>query len=539
MASDISNHQQYVQTSGGTDAVWIHKDKYVNRLRFPALASDDEADVCVIGSGISGISVAYELITRGKRVVMIEARGIISGETGRTSGHLSNALDDHYTMIKEKHGFDGAKAAAESHTWALHHVGEIARKLHIDCEYRHVPGYEISQFQRGSKDYKSDIEGIKEEVKLARELGLDVNFDEELVVRGWDGKPDQRGGAVFPGQAAFHPTLYLAGIMKSLKDQSNFACYTNTRMTAVTEKGVEILGLGQKYVEVQTESGHTIRCNYAVEATGIPLQKLSVVAEMEYVRTYCIAIRIPKDSVEDCFIYDSAEPYIYVRLTACDDKDDYIIVGGGDHKVGQEEGTDRFKILESWARKRFTKAGSVDYRWSGQVNEPVDHVAFIGKNQGCDRTYIVTGDSGNGLTHGVIAGRLIADEIDGVSNPWTKLYNPKRVASIAKSALSMAEHDLQINTQYKRVLQTDITDIEDLVPGSGGVLNVGLSKPMAVYKDDDGKVVKLSALCPHMKGVVCWNPTERSFDCPVHGSRFSATGICVNGPAKVNLAPVE
>lgn len=528
-----------MQTSGGTDAVWVHKDKYSSRARFRALESDAEADVCVIGSGISGISVAYELVARGKRVVMIEAREVVSGETSRTSGHLSNALDDHYTEIRKKHGSDGARAAAESHTWALNHVGSVAETLGIDCDYRHVPGYQISQFQASSKDHKADIDDIRKEARLAKELGLDVDFRDDLAVRGWNGTPDQRGGAVFADQAAFHPTLYLAGVLKWLQEQAGFSCYTRTRMASVEEKGVEFLGLGHKSVQVQTEGGHTIHCEQAVEATGIPLQKLSVVAQLEFVRTYCIAVRVPKGSVEDCFIYDSAEPYIYVRLTARDDQSDYLLVGGGDHKVGQEDGTDRFRMLEGWARDRFPQAGAVDYQWSGQVNEPVDHVAFIGKNQGCERIYIVTGDSGNGLTHGVIAGYLIADEIDGKTNPWAKLYNPKRVASVAKSALSMVSHDIQINTQYKRLLQTDITDIEDLAPGSGGVLNTGLSKPIAVFKDEGGKVVKMSALCPHMKGVVCWNPTEKSFDCPVHGSRFSATGICVNGPAKANLPSFE
>lgn len=153
--------------------------------------------------------------------------------------------------------------------------------------------------------------------------------------------------------------------------------------------------------------------------------------------------------------------------------------------------------------------------------------------------YIVTGDSGNGLTHGVLAGRLIADQIEGTENPWSKLYSPSRLSSIAKSLPTMLSHDVQINMQYKRFLQSDLKDIEDLAPGTGGVLNPTLKIPIAVYKDDGGKVEQFSALCPHMQGVVCWNPIERSFDCPVHGSRFSKDGICVQGPAKGNLNPVD
>jgi Rieske Fe-S protein len=256
---------------------------------------------------------------------------------------------------------------------------------------------------------------------------------------------------------------------------------------------------------------------------------------MEYDRTYSIAIRVPKGSVEDCFLYDSAEEYKYIRLTACDDKDDYMIIGGCDHAVGQEGPQGRYEELEQWVRERFTQAGSVDYKWSGQIYEPVDYMGYIGKNQGNENIYIVTGDSGNGLTHGVLASQLIADEIEGRENPWAKLYSPKRIASVVKSAPSMIKHDLQVNMQYKKLFQPEIRDIEDLAPGSGGVMNEKPLSPVAVYKDEQGNVTKMSAICPHMKGVVCWNPAEKSFDCPVHGSRFSTTGVCVNGPSKSNL----
>lgn len=122
-----------------------------------------------------------------------------------------------------------------------------------------------------------------------------------------------------------------------------------------------------------------------------------------------------------------------MRLTACDDDEDYLIIGDCDHKVGREEPTGRFEVLETWVRERFTQAGRVDYTWSGQIQEPVDYLAFIGKNPGQSRTYIMTGDSGNGLTHYILGGKLIADEIQQISNPWSKLYSPGRVASIVKN----------------------------------------------------------------------------------------------------------
>ncbi|KPI43979.1 putative Rieske 2Fe-2S iron-sulfur protein YhfW [Cyphellophora attinorum] len=520
----------FMDTSGASEPVWIHTEPYSKRVTFPQLSKDLDVDTCIIGSGIAGISTAYELVRQGKEVAVIEARNALSGESGRTSGHLASNLDDGYMAIAKKFGNDGARTAAESHDWGIQRVGEISRELKIDCEYRVLKGITVSQFEVGTTDHKNDVVTLKKETTLAKELGLDANFDAEVRIGGWDGKPDQRGGGVYVPQ----------GILGWLDQQPNFQGYSQTRATNVSEKGITIpvvhIHLGSRGVTIETVNGHTVSCNDSVEATCVPVQKLSVIAEMEYNRTYCIVIRVPKGSVEDCLLYDTAEVYHYVRLTSCDEESDYLVVGGQDHAVGQEdEQEERYQELEKWTRDRFTKAGQVDYRWSGQIFEPMDFMAFIGKNSGNDHRYIVTGDSGNGLTHGVLAGKLLADLITGKENPWSGVYDPRRKATLATELPSILAHDVQINTQYKRFLQSDIKDIEDLPVGQGGVLSATGKKPIAVYKDEQGNVTRRSALCPHMGGVVRWNPGEKSWDCPIHGSRFSKDGLQIMGPAAAGL----
>ncbi|KAL9576429.1 MAG: hypothetical protein Q9212_007101 [Teloschistes hypoglaucus] len=529
----MATQSHFFSTSGETDSVWIHTEPYSNRPQFDTLSEDAKTDVCVIGSGIAGVSVCYELVSRGVKVIMLEAREAISGESGRTSGHLSSSIDSGFGELAAKRGDEGARLAVESHSYAIDRVGEISKELGIDCEYRLVTGYDISHHQRGQDGHEDDVKEFKEEAKKMTELGLKAEYKDGFAIKGWDGKPDQRGALTYAHQGLFHPTKYINGVLKHLSQQVNFKCYTRSRVMSVEEKG-----LLKKEVRVSTEGGQTITCVNAVEATCIPLQKLSVITELKFYRTYCIAVRIPKGTIEDCSLYDSADPYHYFRLTACDDKHDYIVLGGNDHKVGQEgTGTpDRFAELESWVRARFTQASSVDYRWSGQILEPIDYTAFIGKNQGQSNVYICTGDFGNGLTHGVIAGKLIADEIMGFANPWSKIYKPNRIPPLSLIPDQLM-HDAQVNMQYKRFLQSDIADIEDLAPGEGGVLHPLTKMPIAVYKDENGEVSKFSALCPHLKGVVCWNGVEKSWDCPVHGSRFGKDGVGIMGPAKGNLPP--
>ena len=366
MAS-LTSPQHFMDTSGAQEPVWIHTEPYSHRPKFQKLTQDLNADVCIVGSGIAGISTAYELVSSGAKVVMLEAREVLSGESGRTSGHLSNALDDGYIQIAKKHGQEEAKHAADSHTWALRHIGEVSEKLGIDCEYRQLPGYQVSQFQKGTPEHDEEIKGMQEEAKKAQELGLAVSYKDGFAIQGWDGDVDQRDAVMFEEQATFHPTKYMVGVLRWLAEQPNFSCYTRTRAMSIEEKGVEILGIGSKEVHIGTEGGNTITCKNALEATCVPLQKLAVVAQMEFYRTYCIAIRIPRGSVEDCLIYDEADPYHYVRFTACDEKDDYLVIGGCDHKVGQEQEDGRFAKLEQWTRDRFTKAGLVAISIQGEL----------------------------------------------------------------------------------------------------------------------------------------------------------------------------
>lgn len=355
----LASPQHFMDTSGQQEPVWIHTEPYSRRPKFQKLAQDISADVCIIGSGISGISTAYEFVSSGAKVVMVEAREVLSGESGRTSGHLASALDDGFTNIAQKHGQEGAKLAAQSHQWALRHVGEVSKKLGIECEYRQLPGYQISQYEKGTKEHDDEFKEMAEDAEKAKELGLAVSVKEGYAVKGWDGKVDQRDAVIFEEQATFHPTKYMVGVLKWLAEQPNFSCYTHTRVISIEEKGMEVLGFGSKEVHIGTEGGNTITCKNALEATCVPLQKLAVVAQMEYFRTYCIAIRVPKGTIEDCNLYDEADPYHYVRFTACDENNDYLVLGGCDHKVGQEQETGRFAELERWTRERFTKAGSV------------------------------------------------------------------------------------------------------------------------------------------------------------------------------------
>jgi nitrite reductase/ring-hydroxylating ferredoxin subunit len=277
--------------------------------------------------------------------------------------------------------------------------------------------------------------------------------------------------------------------------------------------------------------------------SNVPLSLLSMIDSVKPMRTYLISAPVLKNSLEQCLWWDNNDPYHYVRVIPGEvhSNQDYVIIGGEDHVVGRDDGRspeDRYRALETWGRERWPNIGPIHNRWSGQVEEPLDGIAYIGRNpHDYDNVFIVTGDSGMGLTHGTIGGEVICDLIDRKENKYAAIYDPGRLR--LKSVPEYLSRNTATQFQFARYLaQSDVNDIEDIAPCSGAVMREGL-RPVAVYKDEHGKIFKCSAICTHLKGVVRWNNDEKTWDCPVHGSRFKPHGQVVNGPAINPLPPIK
>jgi Rieske Fe-S protein len=249
-----------------------------------------------------------------------------------------------------------------------------------------------------------------------------------------------------------------------------------------------------------------------------------------------VAARVPRGTVAHALFWDTLDPYHYVRL----DKEDgeVLIVGGEDHKTGQADDQERrFAELELWMRTRFPMAREVLHRWSGQVMETQDHLAFAGRNPGDKHVYIATGDSGMGMTHGTIAAIVITDLIHGATVPWTELYDPSRIS--LKAARTFAKENANVAWQYTDWIRSgELDSAAEIAAGDGAVIRRGARK-IAAYRDPSGALHEMSAVCPHLGCPVSWNHAEKTWDCKCHGSRFDAAGRVINGPANRDLAPLK
>ena len=378
---------------------------------FAALAGDTRADVCVIGAGIAGLTTAYMLLREGKSVVVIDSVGIGAGETGRSTAHMFPP-DERFAALERGFGSDKAALVADSYLRATDCVESIVRIEQIDCGFERLDGYLFNP--HGEWDAVLD-----DEYAVTTRLGLDVRRFERVPGLHFDTGPCLR----FARQAQFNPLHYLAGLARAI-----------IRLGGSIHDGTRALDIAAAFGRqtVQTSRG-AVDAGAVVIATNVPFMDryVSRDAQQSY-HSYVIGLRVPKDALPRFLLWDTGKPYYYARLApaAHGASHEMLLVGGLDQPARpglQLHRQDRYDEIEAWSRARFPNAGVLEYRWSGRVMEPCDGIALLGRNpMDCDNVYIITGDSGNGMTHCTAGAILITDQILGRINRWSDLYSPAR-----------------------------------------------------------------------------------------------------------------
>jgi glycine/D-amino acid oxidase-like deaminating enzyme/nitrite reductase/ring-hydroxylating ferredoxin subunit len=511
-------------TSGENVSFWIDTTPIISCNKPD---QDVQTEVLIIGGGIAGLTTAYKLLKAGKKVVVVEDGFIGSGETGRTTAHLTSALDDRYYFLENTFGEETIKLAAQSHSAAIDEIEKIVINLNIDCSFKRVNGYLF--LHPTDKE-----ENLDKEFQATQKAGLRTTLLKAIPALA---NCEKQRCVAFSNQAQFHVLHYLKGLADAIISLGG-TIYTEAHAEDISKKGAKV-------------NGYTFSAYHIVVATNTPINDtLTMHTKQHAYRTYVIAGKIPKGKLPYSLWWDTgdqeskwvSQPYHYVRLEKYDDQYDLLISGGEDHKTGQadEENisvSERYDRLEAWTRNYFPMLDDISYRWSGQVMEPVDCLGFMGKNPGDDNIYIITGDSGNGMTHTTIGAMIICDSIMGIKNKWEDLYSPSRIT--LKTAGDFVKEAGNMASQYLDWIKgSDLKNTADLPAGEGGVLSSGMKK-IAVYRDYDNTLKAFSAVCPHLGCIVQWNADEKSFDCPCHGSRFDSGGTVINGPSPTDLHKIH
>jgi glycine/D-amino acid oxidase-like deaminating enzyme/nitrite reductase/ring-hydroxylating ferredoxin subunit len=508
-------------TSGNNISYWLDS---VPAITFEPLNENKTTDVVIVGGGIAGVTTAYCLARSGKKIILVEDGNIGSGETGRTTAHLVSALDDRYYDLEKMYGEKGAKTIAHSHQSAVDFIEQTSLKENIQCDFLRLPGY---LFLHPSDERDS----LSREYHAAKRAGIDVEEIEFVP-----GLKEKIPALKFAGQAQFHPLKYQKGLTESIIRMGG-QIYTGTHAETIDHTGIV------------TKDGHKVEAKHVVVTTNSPVNNKYAIHLKQYpYRTYVIVATVKKGSVPTALWWDTGDfsknkeiaPYHYVRTQPFDDTYDLLICGGEDHQTGIGDAEkineqDRYALLEYWV-KQFFKIEEIVYNWSGQVLEPMDSIAYIGRNPSDkDNVYIATGDSGNGMTHGTIAGMLLSDLINGNKNEWEKIYDPSRFKIFTAGKTFFKELGGGTLAYLKnKSHESKPVEVGTILANEGKIIEVEGEK-FAAHRDENGELHIIAAECAHLGCIIKWNTDEKTWDCPCHGSRYTHEGKVLNGPANKDL----
>ena len=480
---------------------------------FPALDRPLSVDVAVLGGGIVGVSTALLLKRAGMTVAVIEADRVGAGVTGHTTAKLSSLHGLAYARLSSSFGDDGARAHGEANQAGIEQIAQWVEAEQIDCDFRRKPNYTYATTRESLLD-------IEREVEAAQRAGLPASYTEETDL------PYPIAGAVrFEDQAEFHPRRFVLALAALVQGDGSHV-FEATRATGVSEG---------RPCRVKT-TGPAVTAGAVVVATHFPfLDRGLYFARIHPERSYALGLRVRGSTPQGMYI-SADQPTRSVRSHPVSGGE-LLIVGGEGHKTGQGGDTiERYRTLERFGREHWD-VESIEYQWSSQDNEAVDHVPYIGKfAPHSRRLYTATGFRKWGLAQGVAAAMILEDLILGRKNPWASLYDPGRMKPLA-SAKDLVMENANVAGRFigDRLTKRGGRDAAELASGEGDIVHLDGDK-VAGFRDDDGALHAVSPVCTHLGCQLNWNSGDRSWDCPCHGSRFSPDGEILHGPA---VSPLE
>ncbi len=473
-------------------SIWT-KDFFIERR--PALGGDLTVDVAVIGAGMAGVLTALMLNERGIGCAVFEANRIGGGQTKGTTAKITSQHGLCYAKLTAHSGEAAARVYAEAAEGALRHYREIVAARGIDCELEDANAYVFGI---------DNAETLRREAEAAAACGLPASFIERLEL------PFPVAGAVcFQHQAQFHPLKFLAAAAEGL---------TIYEQSPVLRVGTHTLSV----------NGHTVRAGHIVFATHFPFVNFPGLyfIRMEQSRSYTIALR---DAARPDGMYvDAREEGLSIRAYR-----DLVLLCDADHRTGENQSGGRYGALRRVGRTLFPGSREAA-RWSAQDCMTPDGLPYIGRYAANRPTwYVATGFNKWGMSGAMSAAELISANIAGERHPAEALFSPRRFnIRIAGAALQAGGH--AVKGLWRQAFHLPDAAFDDLPIGQGGIVRIGHEK-VGVYKDDRGKAHYVDTRCPHMGCQLEWNPDEKTWDCPCHGSRFDYRGRLIDNPAQDRL----
>ena len=471
-------------------------------LTFKPLRNDVEADVAIVGGGITGVLCAWLLSQAKLKVVLLEALRVGEGSTGNSTGNLYAVVGSPAPLLRDK---ELAAGVVQARAAAVDLIESIVREQHIECDFIRAPWTLFSP--PGQKH--EDLEPYR---ALAEAGGLRVR--------------DAREDMPMPAQAAIR--IEQQAQINPLAFTKILAMRCQSAGCAIYEQS-PVLGIEPGEVCTLATATGSIRARWVILATHTPKGVLKIQTLLAPYREHGIAVTLKDRMLPPGIFWSAGETHHSLRRYEFAGRA-HLVVVGETHKTGQGETEEHFRSLMGYAEAQFP-VDSPRYRWSAQAYAAADGVPYIGQSAHGENVLLATGFAADGLTYAGVAAPILADIVRKRSNETARLFAAGRFAP-RSSAKRFLRENLNVAGQYLRDFpgSTDAESFEEVGRGEGKTVSVRGEKH-AVYRDYDGALHVVSAVCTHMQCVVAWNAADASWDCPCHGSRFTVDGAVIEGPA--------
>lgn len=497
---------------------WINSidEKKINK--FETLKENVNTDICIIGGGLTGLNIAYNLKKYNIKTVLIEKDRICRRTSGNSTAKITSQHGLIYKYLADSKGIEFAKEYYEANERAIENISNIIKKENIECDFEYQPSFVYT----GTIE---DIQKLKDEANIINQFGGKAEYleskDIEIsnIIR-------VVAGVKFENQAQFNPYKYANSLAK-ICSGARTQIYEKT-------KAIDIIDKENGYI-IKTENGCEINAKYLVLATKYPIVNIPgfYFLKMYQSTSYGVGVKT-KEKIFDGMYINSEKPTISLRMAK--DKDGYIlIVVGSDHKTGEEKDFSNSYIkLEKIAREICPK-GEIKYHWNTEDCITLDKIPYIGKFSNVwENCYVATGFNKWGITTSKIAADIITDKILGFKNEYEDIFvstrvepvkNIKEVSNIVKTS---------VDSLVIKKLEIPKEEINQIQNGEGKVVEID-GKKVGVYKNNDGEIYKVNPVCKHLGCELSWNNLDKTWDCPCHGSRYDYKGKLIYGPSVKDL----
>ena len=485
----------------------------VSAPKYSTLTHDLSVDVCIVGAGIAGISLAYLLKDTDLKIALIDSDRVLHGTTAYTTAKITAQHDLDYQTIIHHYGEYQAKCYANAQTDAINFIEQTIKDLNIDCDFERKFSAVYTQDQKY-------VPILEKEFEAYQQLGLDGRLVDEL-----DLPFSIEKALILENQAQFHPLKYLISLLHELQQSSNIEIYENTPAVELKKQEANYL--------IETATGVKIEAKKVVQTSHFPFyDDLALIfAKVEPSRSYLMACKGSKLMPQGMYI-SYEEPTRSIRTYQ-----DFLIVGGENHRPGTEDDTiKKYETLERFAQVNF-HIEEIAYEWSTQDYKTVDQIPFIGRMQENDEIYVATGFKKWGMTNSTVSALLLHDLILGKENPWESLFNPQR-KNIRAQFKNLVFYNSEVAFQLLKGKLQKADELTSLNREEAMVIDTDEGK-YGVYKDENDELFVVDITCPHLGCELNFNRAEATWDCPCHGSRFSYKGEIITGPAHHSLSSTK